>query len=293
VQINGPLLVPELVSPGRSAGFLGRSWDPLDLGKPGHSQDFHRALESKVSDERLNLLEKLDRRSPQPAEKGLLVARAQATDFLQRPGIGTVFQLSQEKPEYHERYGKHPSGQACMLARRLVEAGVPWITVFYNESIRGQDKNPILTDAYGWDTHNDIFSALKEHLLPRFDRTISAFLDDLQDRGLLDQTLVVLMGEFGRAPRVAREAKFAGEYPGRKHWSSCYSIVLAGGGISAGVYGESDRIAAFPKKDLVTPGDFSATLLSALGIESTAHYHDSEGRPYRAATGNAIPGLLS
>ena len=125
----------------------------------------------------------------------------------------------------------HRAGQACLLARRLVEAGVPLTTVFFNPSIRGQDKDPGDTDAYGWDTHNDIFDALRDHLLPRFDRTFSVLLEDLRQRGLLDSTLVVCMGEFGRAPLVALERNFAGASPGRKHWAAVYSIVLAGAGV--------------------------------------------------------------
>src|SRR5207302_1866989 len=134
---------------------------------------------------------------------------------------------------------RHRSGLACLLGRRLVEAGVPLVTVFWNHGIRGQDTHPDDADAYGWDTHNDIFEALKGPLLPRFDLSFSALLEDMRQRGLLETTLVIGMGEFGRAPLVAREATFAGTYPGRKHWGACYSIVLAGAGVAGGRAGRS------------------------------------------------------
>src|SRR5204863_4968734 len=127
----------------------------------------------------------------------------QAYELLSSPRCRQAFDLGQEPAGIRERYGRHRPGQACLLARRLVEAGVPWITVIWNHSNRGQDKAPGQTDWYGWDTHNDIFDALEQHLLPRFDQSFSALLLDLEQRGLLQQTLVVCMGEFGRAPRVA------------------------------------------------------------------------------------------
>ncbi len=124
---------------------------------------------------------------------------------------------------------------------------MPWISVIWDHTNRGQDKQPELTDWYGWDTHNDIFDALKIHLLPRFDQSFSALLEDLHQRGLLDSTLVVCMGEFGRAPLVALEKTFAGATPGRKHWAGVYSIVLAGAGVAGGgVVGSSDGPTLYP-----------------------------------------------
>jgi uncharacterized protein (DUF1501 family) len=176
-----------------------------------------------------------------------------------------------------------------LLGRRLVEAGVPWVTVFFNHSIRGQDNHPDATDWYGWDTHNDIFESLKVHLLPRFDRTFATLLDDLEARGLLDETLVVCMGEFGRAPRVALEPRFAGATPGRKHWAAVYSIVMAGAGVGrGGVVGASDRIGAYPAGIAYGPGDVAATLFAALGIDPSSHYTDAAGRPYVVSTGKPI-----
>jgi uncharacterized protein (DUF1501 family) len=219
---------------------------------------------------------------------------SQAFEMLSSSRCRQAFDLSAEPAGLRDRYGRNRSGQACLLARRLVEAGVPLITVIWSHSNRGQDKDPASTDAYGWDTHNDIFDALKTHLLPRFDLGFSALLEDLDQRGLLDETLVVCMGEFGRAPKIALEAKFAGTSPGRKHWASVYSIVMAGAGVTRGaVYGQSDRIAALPVADPVTPCDIAATIFSALGIDPAAHYTDTLGRPFPISVGRPIGGLFT
>src|SRR5262249_32175418 len=155
---------------------------------------------------------------------------------------------AQEPRAVRERYGLNRSGQSLLLARRLVEAGVPWITVMWNHNNRGQDRHPDSTDDYGWDTHNDIFEALEVHLLPRFDLSFSALLWDLEQRGLLGSTLVVCLGEFGRAPRVAQERTFAGTTPGRKHWAAVYSAVVAGAGVTrGGIVGASDAAGAYPQ----------------------------------------------
>ena len=217
----------------------------------------------------------------------------QAFELLASPRSRQAFDLSAEpRDRCATATAATGPGQACLLARRLVEAGVPWITVVCNHTNRGQDKAPDETDAYGWDTHNDIFEALKKHLLPRFDQTFSALLEDLDQRGLLDETLVVCMGEFGRAPLVALEAKFAGSSPGRKHWATVYSIVMAGAGVGA-----RPRLRRLrphrrrPYERPVTPGDIAATMFSALGIDPASHYPDPTGRPFAIATGKPIVGL--
>jgi uncharacterized protein (DUF1501 family) len=155
--------------------------------------------------------------------------------------------------------------------------------------IRGQDMTPTPEDEFGWDTHNDIFPTLRDHLLPRLDLNLSALLEDLQQRGLLEHTLVVCMGEFGRAPRVALEPGFAGNIPGRKHWASVYTVLLAGAGVPGGmVVGASDRIGAYPSSTPYSPCDLAATLFAALGIDPAAHYHDLAARPYAISSGRPI-----
>jgi hypothetical protein len=306
VHVNGPALVPDTIGPGQEAGFLGREYDPLVLGDVNSAPvavpflDSLPELPALRLSARQRLKSALDEacggldRSRHPADRRLLGmenAYQQAFELLSSPTCRQAFDLSAEPAAVRERYGRHRPGQACLLARRLVEAGVPLITVIWNHSNRGQDKSTA-TDAYGWDTHNDIFEALKLQLLPRFDEGFSALLEDLDERGLLDQTLVVCMGEFGRAPQIAVEKKFAGSSPGRKHWASVYSLVMAGAGITPGaVYGCSDRIAAQPHTNRVEPGDIAATMFSALGVDPAGHYEDAFGRPYPIATGKPIEGL--
>jgi len=167
-------------------------------------------------------------------------------------------------------------GQNLLLARRLVEAGVPFINV-YDYKQQGQN----------WDAHAQCFAQHKNHLLPPIDRGLSALIDDLQQRGLLDTTLIVVTGEFGRTPKINGGA-------GRDHWPNCYSVMFAGGGIRGGaVYGASDATGAYPTSDPVTPGDIAATILSRFGLDPLAEMHDQTGRPHRLATGQAIEKLIA
>jgi hypothetical protein len=294
--------VPEVVAPGQYGGFLGRAYEPLTVGDvtrdASHLQELAGGpdLPPVRGARRRELLAGLDRcRRELEQDRALLemsAVRRQAYELLDAPRARLAFDLAREPLAVRERYGLHRAGQACLLARRLVEAGVPWITVFFNHTIRGQDKSPEETDSYGWDTHNDVFEALQHRLLPRFDHSFSALLTDLEQRGLLETTLVVCLGEFGRAPLVALERRFAGSSPGRKHWAAVYSIVLAGAGVSRGaVAGSSDRFGAYPHTLPVGPGDVAATLYHALGVDPAGHYLDHQGRPFRIAEGKPIRAL--
>lgn len=304
VHINGPLLSPTNPAPGLYAGQLGHEYEPLLLGDVSRGTIAVPGLDPEPElpplrlAARQNLKQALDRYCATVGEDRRLQEMnhlySQAFEMLSSSRCRQAFDLSAEPVALRDRYGRNRSGQACLLARRLVEAGVPLITVIWSHSNRGQDKDPDSTDAYGWDTHNDIFDALKTHLLPRFDLGFSALLEDLDQRGLLDDTLVVCMGEFGRAPKIALEAKFAGTSPGRKHWASVYSIVMAGAGVSRGaVYGQSDKIAGQPAADPVTPCDVAATIFSALGIDPGGHYTDTLGRPFPISVGRPIGGLYA
>ncbi|VTS02857.1 DUF1501 domain-containing protein [Tuwongella immobilis] len=296
IHVNGPLLVPELLSPGQNSGFLSRSAEPLLIPDPSDVQGFLQEMQpppglstARLQD-RLTLLGEIDRNLPNTAQSGEL--RKKALELMAATEFHRAFDLEQESAQTRARYGQHRTGQACLLGRRLIEAGVPWVTVFYNPSIRGQDRHPESTDAYGWDTHNDLFEAMRRHLLPRFDESLSALVADLHERGLLDETLLVVMGEFGRAPRIGYEKNFAGSSPGRKHWAGAYSVFLAGAGITPGmVYGASDRIAAYPQDRPTSPLDLIATLFAALGIDPAGHFPDSTGRPYPISQGTPISGL--
>jgi hypothetical protein len=301
VHVNGPALVPELAGPRQDAGFLGSAHDPVLVGDVTRDS----ALLDLVSppelppvriEARRSLLQALDDYQrwigPDRRVRDAADTFARAFDLLDSPRARRAFDLRAEPERLRDRYGRHRSGQACLIARRLAQAEVPLITVFWNHSARGQDKHPDEVDSYGWDTHNDLFSVYRDHLLPRFDQSFSMLLEDLEDHGLLDQTLVICMGEFGRAPRVAAEAKFAGSLPGRKHWANVYSAVFAGAGVARGaVVGGSDRLAAYPTADRVGPWDVAATMLAAIGIDPTAELTDALGRPFSLTVGRPIAGL--
>jgi hypothetical protein len=186
-----------------------------------------------------------------------------------------AFELSQEPPELRARYGKTEFGQRCLLARRLAEAGVPMVNVSYCH-----------TPAGSWDTHGNHFKDMKKSLAPTFDAAFSALVGDLDERGQLAETLVVVNAEFGRTPKINRSA-------GRDHWPWVYSLVLAGAGIQSGtVYGASDSSAAHPTANPHDPADFVATLYHLLGIPPTMQIQDAGGRPYNVIIGQPIAGVL-
>ena len=302
VHLNGPALVPELIGPGQDGGLLGRNFDPLVLGDVTSGPIAVAGLDPQAGLSKDRLRERLSLKQAMEGSAAALEGNQQALDMnelyrqvydmLASPTCREAFNLGAEPEQLRDRYGRNRSGQACLLARRLAEAGVPLITVIWNHSNRGQDKAPNLTDEYGWDTHNDIFHAMKTHLLPRFDESFAALIEDLDDRGMLDETLVVCMGEFGRAPRVALEPGFAGLTPGRKHWPTVYSIVLAGAGVQRGaVVGASDRMGAYPVTQRYGPWDVAATMFASLGIDPAGHYLDSVQQPRPITIGQPIQAL--
>jgi uncharacterized protein (DUF1501 family) len=199
-----------------------------------------------------------------------------ACNLILSPQSQKAFDLSAEPAAVRDRYGRHRFGQGVLLARRLVERGVPLVTVYWNgEEVPG-----------GWDLHYKNYEYLKV-LAPRLDRAYSALLEDLTARGLLDETLVVWMGEFGRAPRLEDKG-------GRGHWGRCYSVVLAGAGIKPGiVHGRSDRHAAYPAADAVTPQDLVTTIYHCLGIGTDTELTDALGRPLKLCRGQPIQGVLA
>jgi hypothetical protein len=300
VHLNGPVLTPQEPGPGQFAGLLGRAHEPLVLGNVQEEATGLQAqseLPALRQQARRSLLRSIESQLPAWRNNRALLESdlvyRQAFAFLDSPRQRQAFDLEREPAGVRERYGRNRTGQACLLARRLVEVGVPWVTVMWNHLIRGQDTTPTAEDEYGWDTHNDIFPSLKDHLLPRLDRTLSALLDDLRERGLLEETLVVCMGEFGRAPRIALEPGFAGRIPGRKHWASVYSVLLAGAGVQGGkVVGASDAIGAYPSSTPYSPCDLAATMFAALGIDPAGQFHDPASRPHLISTGRPIRELF-
>lgn len=299
IHLNGPAEVPNIVAAGQFGGFLGAGYDALTLGDvtrakiPIPSLRAHTDLPAVRMKARQSLLKSVEdsaknfEQAQLALEKDELYLRA--FEMLSRPETRSAFDLSAEPSKIRNRYGRNRSGQACLLARRLVEAEVPFINVIWNHNNRGQDQDAANEDYWGWDTHNDIFDGLQNHLLPRFDQSFTALIEDLDDRGLLDETLVVCMGEFGRAPLVALEKNFAGASPGRKHWSWVYSIAMAGAGVAGGtVVGASDRRGAYPTTEPYGPWDVMATMFSALGIDPHQEYRDHLNRPFRACEGRVM-----
>ncbi|HEV3263585.1 MAG TPA: DUF1501 domain-containing protein [Gemmataceae bacterium] len=278
------------VYPGQDAGFLGNRSGPFTIQGDPRTGAFHMpeiALPADVTAERLAdrrlLAARLDR-SFRTAHRQAAVAdlggfHEQAFALLCAPAVRQAFDLSREPERLRQAYGRHLFGQGCLLARRLVEAGVALVTVYWH--YEGPDDSPV------WDTHENNFVHLRKRLAPPTDQAFAALLEDLSARGLLAETLVVCMGEFGRSPRINPKG-------GRDHWSNVQSVVLAGAGIRGGsVYGASDRIGAYPGDSPVTPPELTATFLHLLGVRPDLEVHDHTGRPLRVCEGAPVRGLLA
>jgi hypothetical protein len=274
--------------PGQTAGYLGAAYNPFHVSGDPNDPNFRVAeldLPANLSPDRLedrrSLLSALDRQSARGgrvgAEDAMNVYRERALDFLQSKRLRAAFDLSREPDRVRDRYGRHTLGQSMLLARRLVESGVRFINV--NDKIHnGQLAN--------WDSHENNFPRHKNDLLPPADQAFSALIEDLGARGLLNSTLVLALAEFGRTPKINKTA-------GRDHWPDCFSAILAGGGVRGGaVYGSSDRIAAYPATDPVSPGDLAATLLWRFGIDPATEVRDLTGRPFRLADGEPLTRLF-
>ncbi len=291
--------VPRFVeqSHGQFAGWLGRAFDPLTIDADPSRPDYRVGdfeLQPGVSIERLDdrrlLLGSLDeQRRRQEDAGGAVMDRHYHRAFeLLNSAIGAqAFDVSLEPDDVRDRYGRKPHGQSVLQARRLIERGVPLVTVFWpNDGIKN-------VSVY-WDTHSRNFVDLRERLMPVADRAFTALLDDLSQRGLLDETLVVWTGEFGRTPKVGQRNSDAGAgRDGRDHWPNCFTTVLAGGGVPGGqVYGASDRHAAYPAASPVQPVDLMATVHHLLGIPPHFALADSQGRPQVLCPGQPVLALL-
>lgn len=272
------------IFPGFFAGFIGRHYDPMFVTENPSKPDFNPfpvagGLARARMNRRASLLTRLDRvrrRLEQvDAVRDASGFQDKAISLLNTPEAVRAFDLSREKPTVRERYGATPFGQGCLLARRLVESGVRLVTVNWS-----RDYESKIADH--WDTHVDNFGKHKNKLLPAFDLGYTALLEDLEQRGLLEETLVAIIGEFGRTPKINKNA-------GRDHWPGCFSITLAGAGIQGGlVYGASDSMAAYPARDAVSPEDVAATIYHALGVPGDTELIDHSGRPFPLATGKPL-----
>ncbi len=298
---NGSLL------PGEFAGFLGSKYEPFLAGDPSlkgyqvPGLTLPDGLHFGRMEDRRRLLDRLDTMldAVAPAMDVLDDQQRAAFTMISSSGARLAFDIGQESQSVRERYGLDPTnprtkearqfgglphlGQCLLMARRLVEAGVRVVTVCtgarYDQA---------------WDTHRQHFPLLKRSILPMFDRSFSALIEDLHQRGLLDETLVVAMGEFGRTPRVGQITSGAGaDAGGRDHWPPCYTVMMAGGGVPAGAWvGASDRFAAYPSESPVTPQDIAATIYKLMGLEHSTEIQDNLNRPFSLATGVPIQAIF-
>jgi hypothetical protein len=274
------------VWPGQDAGFLGRSTDPwLFRCEPAaptfRIPEFTLAADVAIDrlGDRRDLLQQLDR-GIATAGPGLDPLRAQAFDLLSSPRARAAFDLGREPPAVRDRYGRHHFGQSCLLARRLVEAGVGLVHVNW---FRGPEEP---SEAPCWDSHAKEAERLKTVLAPTADQAFSALLEDLDQRGMLGETLVACLSEFGRTPRFNNRG-------GREHWGHVFSVALAGGGVKGGqVYGSSDKQGGYPRDGRVAPQDLTATLLHSLGYEPHTEIRDPLGRPLAISRGEVIRAIL-
>ncbi len=269
---------------GGGGGFLGPLRDPLTVnGEPGMSESVPfltppADVASARLERRAALLAVLENHGPSvTAANSLSTLRQQAVMLTGAAGGDRpAFSLDGEPVRVLDRYGRHRFGRALVLARRLAEAGVPMIAIHFNE----------MTVCDGWDTHTKNFEALQGELLPMLDESLSALLEDLSQRALLDEVLVLVMGEFGRTPRINSQA-------GRDHWGLCQSVLLAGGGVQGGhVLGASDRVGAYPTSEPIDPVDIHATVLHCMGVDPNQLIYDTLGRPYPLCTGRIVTALL-
>lgn len=277
------------VWPGQDAGFLGRAHDPWLFRCDPASPKFEIPEFTLPADlpfdrmaDRRGLLARMERAADRGSFAGHYDAAArQAFELLTSARSRAAFRLDEEASAVRDRYGRTEFGQSVLLARRLVEAGVRLVQVNW---FRGADEP---SDAPCWDSHVREADRLRTALAPPFDLAFSALLEDLRDRGLLEETLVACLSEFGRSPKINAQG-------GRDHWGNVFSVALAGGGIRGGiVHGSSDGVGGEPRDGVVFPPDLIATMLHCLGVAPDAEYHDSLGRPIPATRGEPIRAVLA
>ncbi|MFQ5733982.1 MAG: DUF1501 domain-containing protein [Planctomycetaceae bacterium] len=277
------------VTPGQGGGIIGRKYDPFQITDHPDERDFSIAslkLPSGLTAgrfrsrrdlmQRIDGVAKLGDRSRGVSAMGDFYR--QALDMVLSPAARKAFDLDSVADRERWRYGWHTFGQSVLMARRLIEAGVKLVTVYWHREVKTIDTS--------WDTHSRNFTELRTRLMPAVDRPIAALLEDLQNKGLLDETLIVWNSEFGRTPKVNRNG-------GRDHWGACNTAVMAGGGVPGGqVFGASDKAAAYPTKDKVTQDDIAATIYHLLGFDPETPIYDRTNRPNRLALGKPMDKLL-
>jgi hypothetical protein len=281
-------------TPGQHASFLGKAHNPLFIGRDISDPSFSMpelSLPDNVSVDRLHdrrglqqLIDQQARLNDYAAEaRGLDAYYAKTMNVLSSDQVRKAFDLASEPKAVRDRYGRTNYGQGVLLARRLVEAGVKFVNVYFSQGISGAKG--------GWDTHGNggakMYPIVDNFHFPVTNQTLPTLLTELDERGLLDTTLVVWMGEFGRTPKINDKA-------GRDHWPQCYSVLLAGGGVKRNyIHGASDKLAMYPTRDPVRPDDLAATIYYLLGIDPHTEVHDTQKRPMPIAKGNPVMDILA
>ncbi len=277
---------------GQTAGFLGQQWETErfvgDPALPNYEIEglsAREGLDRLRMDRRRDLLQQFDARLSSISRAGKVESwdrlNQQAFDLITSGTARAAFDLSQEPDSVRDRYGRYTWGQSLLLARRLIEAGVRLVHVNW-----ARDPGDNAVDNPLWDTHALNADRLQDNLCPQFDPTFAALMDDLSERGLLDETLVVVIGEFGRTPKINANG-------GRDHWGNVFSFAMAGAGIRGGqVIGASDKNGAYPATTPITGGDLTATIFHLLGIDSSGVFHDKESRPHPLTKGEPIVAMF-
>ena len=285
------------ITPGQHATFLGKVHDPFlftrDPNEPGFALP-ELTLPSNLSYERMTARRELQKiidnqsrlMDTSTAAQGLDAYYDKALAMLHSEKLRKAFDLSSEPDALRDAYGRHTYGQSCLLARRLVETGVKFVTVYFSSNIGGQS-----TTTGGWDTHGfnntKMYPIVEKYHLPLTDQTTPTFLEDLEQRGLLDTTLVVWMGEFGRTPKINENAS-------RDHWPQCYTTLLCGAGVKKGyIHGASDKTGSYPASDPVRPDDLAATIFHLLGIDPHTELRGVGNRPVNISYGNPVMGVMA
>ena len=285
------------VTPGQRASFLGKQHDPFFFNQDPSAPDFRLPELSLPSgmdigrlEERRGLQKLIDRQSRlldhSATAAGMDAYYEKALSMLNSPRLREAFNLGAEPDVVREAYGRHTYGQGCLLARRLVEAGAKFVTVYFSDQIGGQK-----TDSGGWDTHGfnntRMYPIIEKRHLPIHEQTLPTLLTDLDNRGLLDETLVVWMGEFGRTPKINAQVS-------RDHWPQCFTALLAGGGVKRGyVHGASDKNGMFPADAPVRPDDLAATMYYLLGIDPHTEVRDLGNRPIHITDGKPVMDIIA
>jgi hypothetical protein len=304
VMMPRPLQESNVVGKAGTAGFLGRGYDPYYLYPPGDDMDLNKMDRIKFDDLQLRpevSSPRLQRRAKlRDMIAGGMPALEKATkkydlDEYYGKALGLVisgrarnaFDLAQESPAMRERYGRNTFGQCCLLARRLIEAGTRFVEVNWPKVAN--------SDNHSWDVHVGLSKRMRDQSAPMFDGGLSALIADLAERGLLDETLVVAVGEFGRSPqRGVSTSGNENNDDGRDHWPYCYTACVAGAGVKRGfVYGKSDKTASAPVENPVHPCDLLATIYHSVGINPGTIVYNHLNQPRELVKGEVITGILS